>query len=55
MLASKIAELLQRKQQLDIRRQATNSLSSGSYSMWLVEAVELLLQLALEEERKHRP
>ena len=51
MLASQIAELLARKERLDDQWKATNSLSSGAYSQWMAEAIELLLRIELERAR----
>lgn len=55
MLASRIGELLMAKQQLDAMAKETNNLNAGAYGQWLVEAVELLLRLALEAERERKP
>jgi hypothetical protein len=45
-----IAITLQRKQRLDRKNQVANNMAS--YDRWLIDAVELLLQLALHEHQR---
>jgi hypothetical protein len=52
MIIDEIAELLKRKQQIDASLLATNRMVS--YDRWSVDAMELLLRIALEQEKREK-
>ena len=47
-----IADLLRRKEQIDLGKRHSNGMIS--YDSWVVEAVEVLLKFALEELKRER-
>lgn len=53
MLASAIGEMLTRKKQLDKKAKQANNMVS--YEEWMIEAIELLLKVALDNERERKP
>ena len=52
MIVDDIAALLRQKQQLDQDGEQANNMVS--YDRWAFEAMELLLRVALEQEKKGR-
>jgi hypothetical protein len=47
-----LADLLAFKAAIDKHQEETNHMDSGSYTEWMVAAMELLLKVALKEARE---